>query len=193
MIDRGSWAGVSKASREVGQAVEASDLMPLWRALPPLLRGHARLGAGRFGAAYEEFAEARDLARETGADGTLWAASALKDQAAMLGGKEPDNDVSGAREPEILATLAENDGISAMLGGDIPRAAERFAEAVEIRMSLGTSSSLSRALAMRAEALRSSGAGGEASRSLRRARSILRALETPERNQHAILNPLAQI
>jgi tetratricopeptide (TPR) repeat protein len=191
MIDRGSWAGVRGVSNEVGQAIGASDLLPLWRPLPKLLTGQAMLGAGRHEAAYEELVEAVDLARKGGAKGTLAMASALRDQSSLFHPGMADPVPLSSPEPEVRATLAENEGISAARAGDAARALERFADAVALRTRVGKSSFLVRALGMQAEALRRLGDRRGATRLVRRAGSLLSALETPERSKPALLHPLA--
>jgi tetratricopeptide (TPR) repeat protein len=192
LIDRGSWAGVVQAARRLGAGVRTSEII-LWQPLEPLLRGQALLGAGRLEAARKELSRAEDLARQVEAEPTRELATALRQQAVLQLGERRGRRPKSAGEPETRAVLAENEGIAAIVAGDLPRAAQAFASAVEIRSFLGQTAFLARALAMQAEVTTRLGDRPTASKLNRKARSILRTLGTPEPNKAALLRPLDRL
>ncbi len=185
-LDRGLWGPTREALRGVPGMIHRNG-WSLWECLPPLYRGRALLGEGRFRAALRELSAAARLADSAGATGTLALARSLRSQASLLAGDGgPPGAAGRPSEPERGAIDRENRGIRAARAGDHGKAATRFAEAVELWEGHGKTVWLARALGLQAEALRRAGDGRRAAGADRRALRILDALKTPAATRRSL-------
>jgi class 3 adenylate cyclase/tetratricopeptide (TPR) repeat protein len=190
-LDRGDWSRIRRPAERAAIMARAAG----WRLFEPLgflMEGRAAMGAGHVHTAIPDLETAVRLARATGAEGTLMLADACLTQARLLSGS-PERTAAKRTEPdpEVLAILAENDGLRSLLRGDHIAAAVALESAVRAWEGLGLTAWLGRARAMLAGVQRGAGHGRAAASNLSKARRVLDRLGTPERARPTLLAAVA--
>jgi len=188
-LDRGMWKEARRAATALRPLVSDQGFA-LWEPMVPLVRGRAALGAGRAAEAEDLLALAAELARPRGATGTLAAARAWLAQARVLGGRGFEAAVEGSEEPEVLAPVAETQGLIALESGDTAAAVVAMQVAVDRWASGGSTVWLARAQALAASAAHRSGDRRGGSILGRRARRTLEVVGAPPATREAILRPI---
>jgi len=191
LLDRGAWSRVGAASGVLAEALGAIP-MALWDPLPSLIAGRALLGAGSPADALDDLDQACARARAVGAEGTLALALAARAQAQALVGVPVDADARAA-EGETGAVCDETAAIVALRRGDRTRAIEALDRAIERWQAFGSTAWLARALAMRADVLRTTGDRARAAASGGRARAVADQIHMPARDRASIERPLADL
>jgi class 3 adenylate cyclase/tetratricopeptide (TPR) repeat protein len=179
--DRGSFSRVPREAREA-VAVAARSGWVLWQPLAPLLEGRAALGSGRPRDAARRLRDAVGLSSALRATGTMDLASALLVQALLLADAEAPSMAAGVgADLEVSATWHENEGLRALLAGDVDGGRDWFARAEEARAAVGQTIWLARTLGFRTALDRATGDRRSVARLERRADAVLRSIGAPSR------------
>jgi hypothetical protein len=165
----------------------------LWDPLPALIRGRAQLAGGDLIAATASLQKASATARSVGAAGTRALASAMLDQARLLVGRTSRHAEPAADTAEVVAILAENDGIAAWRTGDGETALSALDRAVDSWAAMGATAWLARVHRMRAEVLRATGDRARGAAADARADAVIAAVAMPARERATIARPIGEL